>query len=65
MPDFSVRDWQQMASYRCEADLIHVLDGLRLAGLPEENSGPPPVSGGAMQLWRNHRSLTDVGQRVR
>jgi len=35
MPDFSVRDWQQMASYRYEADLAHVLDGLRMAGLPQ------------------------------
>ena len=35
MPDFSARDWQQMASYRYEADLAHVLDGLRMAGLPQ------------------------------
>ena len=34
MPDFSARHWQQMASYRCEADLAHILDGLRMAGLP-------------------------------
>jgi tetratricopeptide (TPR) repeat protein len=38
MPGFSVRDWQQMASYRHEADLLHVLDGLRLAGMPEDSA---------------------------
>lgn len=34
-PGFSVRDWQRMAAYRYEADLAHIVDGLRLAGLPE------------------------------